>query len=70
MSRRSLLRRQVEPDQCRSEPEEPDEPEDEDWYDTTVLETIEGIGADDEAEEPVVAVGEVADDEIGTEVVG
>ena len=60
---------QVEP-AVPEQPEEPDEPEDEDWYDTTVLETIEGIGVDDEAEEPVVAVGEVADDEIGTEVVG
>jgi len=50
--------------------EEPAESEDEDWYDTTVLETIEGIGVDDEAEEPVVAVGDAADDEIGTEVVG
>ncbi|MGZ8601865.1 MAG: phosphatidate cytidylyltransferase [Actinomycetota bacterium] len=48
--------------------EEPEEPEDEDWYDTTVLETIEGIGVDDE--EQVVAVGAVADAEVGTEVVG
>lgn len=50
--------------------EQPEEPEDEDWYDTTVLETIEGIGADDESEEEVVAVGEVPDEEIDTEVVG
>ena len=41
---------------------EPDEPEDEDWYDTTVLETIEGIGVDDELADEVVAVGDVSDD--------
>jgi len=56
-------------------PAEPREPEDEDWYDTTVLETIEGIGADDDVDfgdagEPgqVVAVDDAADDEIGGEV--
>jgi phosphatidate cytidylyltransferase len=51
-----------------AEPAEPEEPEDEDWYDTTVLDTIEGIGADDDE---VVAIDEVGgDEEIGQEVVG
>ncbi len=42
--------------------------EDEDWYDTSVLETIEGIGVDDDLDaelepEHVVEVGDVVDDE-------
>lgn len=50
--------------------------DDDDWYDTSVLETIEGIGSDGDDEtdagdvEQVVAVGEAHDDEIGREVVG
>ncbi len=49
--------------------------DDEEWYDTSVLETIEGIGTDDEADagdaDRVVAVGEADDEEeIGQEVVG
>ena len=59
-------------------PTESEEPEDEDWYDTTVLETIEGIGADelDEDVGQVVPatddIEDVVDDEIGigSEVVG
>jgi phosphatidate cytidylyltransferase len=57
-------------------PAEADElEEDEDWYDTTVLETIEGIGADDPDDEVhVVAatddIDDLDDDEIGSEVVG
>jgi phosphatidate cytidylyltransferase len=53
-----------------------DEPEDEDWYDTTVLETIEGIGADelDDDDVRVVPAVDDIDDidevEIGSEVVG
>ena len=46
--------------------------DDEEWYDTTVLDTIEGIGADDDvvdddtADDEVIAVGEAphADDEV------
>jgi phosphatidate cytidylyltransferase len=42
--------------------------EDEDWYDTTVLETIEGIGIDDDADAEaesgeVVEVGDASDDD-------
>ncbi len=42
--------------------------EDEDWYDTSVLETIEGIGVDDDLDTDlesgqVVEVGDVVDDE-------
>ena len=54
-------------------PSEPDEPEDEDWYDTTVLETIEGIGADDPDDDDlqVMSTADDIDDEvIGSEVVG
>jgi phosphatidate cytidylyltransferase len=54
-------------------PGDTDEPEDEDWYDTTVLETIEGIGADDVDDDvqTVPAADELDDDEeIGSEVVG
>jgi len=59
----------------REDAEPDDEMADDDWYDTSVLETIEGIGADDDEVdagdvEPVVAVGEADDDEIGQEVVG
>ena len=44
------------------------EVEDEDWYDTSVLETIEGIGADDDLDadlqsEQIVEVGDAVDDE-------
>ncbi len=55
------------------QPAEPDEPEDEDWYDTTVLETIEGIGADDPDDDDlqVMSTADDIDDEvIGSEVVG
>ena len=54
-------------------PSEPDEPEDEDWYDTTVLDTIEGIGADDPDDDDlqVMSTADDIDDEvIGSEVVG
>jgi phosphatidate cytidylyltransferase len=58
-------------------PTESEDPDDEDWYDTTVLETIEGIGADeldgDELDERAVPVADDLDelgDEIGSEVVG
>jgi phosphatidate cytidylyltransferase len=60
-------------------PTESEDPEDEDWYDTTVLETIEGIGADelDDDEVQVVPAVDDIDDiddidevEIGSEVVG
>ncbi|CAN5678405.1 hypothetical protein BH18ACT17_BH18ACT17_08570 [soil metagenome] len=48
-----------------------DEADDEDWDDTTVLDTIEGIGVDElDDDEPVVAVGEASSEEIGSEVVG
>jgi phosphatidate cytidylyltransferase len=69
--------RQTEP--VSTQPAEPREPEDEDWYDTTVLDTIEGIGADDDdlhddddEADRVVAVGDASDDEdeIGGEVGG
>ncbi|MGH2540209.1 MAG: phosphatidate cytidylyltransferase [Actinomycetota bacterium] len=48
------------------EHEHENDDEDEDWYDTTVLETIEGIGVDEDA------AGSLADDEdgISDEVVG
>lgn len=57
-------------------PTEREDPEDEDWYDTTVLETIEGIGADELDDDEVQVVGaaddidDLGDDEIGSEVVG
>jgi phosphatidate cytidylyltransferase len=49
-----------------------EEHDDEDWYDTSVLETIEGIGSDEEepGEEQVVAVGEAPEAEPAGEVVG
>ena len=50
-----------------------EDPEDEDWYDTTVLETIEGIGAedlDDDEVHVVPAADDLDDEVIGSEVVG
>jgi phosphatidate cytidylyltransferase len=63
------------PEHAEPDDEPDDEVADEDWYDTSILETIDGIGADDDeadaaAAEQVVAVGEADDDEIGQEVVG
>ena len=55
-----------------SEPDET-EPDDEDWYDTTVLETIEGIGADDPDDDGLQVmstVDDIDDEVIGSEVVG
>jgi phosphatidate cytidylyltransferase len=52
---------------------QPDEPDDEDWYDTTVLETIEGIGGDDTDDDDlqIASPADDTDDEvIGSEVVG
>jgi phosphatidate cytidylyltransferase len=64
------------PEESQAPPAVADD-DDEDWYNTSVLATIEGIGAgDDEAaageddEDRVVAVGEASDEEIGQEVVG
>jgi phosphatidate cytidylyltransferase len=46
------------------------EDDDEDWYDTTVLETIEGIGVDDEGSEPLADDEDViADEVVGDDVV-
>jgi len=56
---------------AHADPAPIDEADDEDWYDTTVLDTIEGIGVDElDDDEPVVAVGEASSEEIGSEVVG
>jgi phosphatidate cytidylyltransferase len=64
--------------QAPQDPSDTEDPDDEDWYDTTVLETIEGIGAEDLDEDAVQVVPatddveDLVDDEIeiGSEVVG
>ena len=62
----------TEPAAGQDETGQADEVDDEDWYDTTVLETIEGIGVDEEQPGEIAIGGEVVGDEaeISDAVVG